>query len=201
MFRKKNDKKNNDKEISEDSSDEEVVENKITKEKILELQTKDSSGIKYFINSLSFYGKEISLIKHRPNRELYPTGKAQEPLIKISLNSFTKRISQRIKANPSIFKKPKNLLKDDNNPEEKNDKINSDTNNIVNQEAKKASTKNEDLEEINKDLFGDNSLSLKNIVNINSLSRIKILAFIIYIVAILLTIIEFIFSNQFYNDQ
>ena len=198
---KKNDKKNNDKEISEDSSDEEVVENKITKEKILELQTKDSSGIKYFINSLSFYGKEISLIKHRPNRELYPTGKAQEPLIKISLNSFTKRISQRIKANPSIFKKTKNLLKDDNNPEEKNDKINTDTNNIVNQETKKSSTKNEDLEEINKDLFGDNSLSLKNIVNINSLSRIKILAFIIYIVAILLTVIEFIFSNQFYNDQ
>ena len=198
---KKNIKKNNDKEISEDSSEEEVIENKITKEKILELQAKDSSGIKYFINSLSFYGKEISLVKHRPNRELYPTGKAQEPLIKISLNSFSKRISQRIRANPSIFKKAENLIKNGNNSEEKNDKINYDQNNIVNQETKKASAKNEDLEEINKDLFGDNSLSLKNIVNINSLTRIKILDFIIYIVTILLTIIEFIFSNQFYNDQ
>ena len=80
----------------ESSSEEERVEIKITKEKILELQTKDSNGIKYFINTLPFYGKEISLIKHRPNRDKYPSGKAQEPLIRISINDFNKRITLKI---------------------------------------------------------------------------------------------------------
>ncbi len=32
----------------------------LTKDKILELQTRDSSGIKDFINLLPFYGNEIS---------------------------------------------------------------------------------------------------------------------------------------------
>ena len=197
---KKKEKKEK-KEINEESSDEELQEMKITKEKLLELQTKDSNGIKYFINSLSFYGKEISLIKHRPNREKYPTGKAQEPLIKISLSEFTKRIGQRIKENPLMFKKVKSLIKE-NEPDEKKAKIKLlDQNNNVNQKQTKVEDKTEDIEEINKDLFGDNSLSLKNIVNISSLSRIKILGFIIYIFVIVFAIVEFIFSNQFFGDQ
>ena len=197
--RKKKEKKEK-KEINEESSDEELQEMKITKEKLLELQTKDSNGIKYFINSLSFYGKEISLIKHRPNREKYPTGKAQEPLIKISLSEFTKRIGQRIKENPLMFKKVKSLIKE-NESDEKKVKIKLDQNNNVNQKQTKVEDKTEDIEEINKDLFGDNSLSLKNIVNISSLSRIKILGFIIYIFVIVFAIVEFIFSNQFFGDQ
>ena len=77
--RKKRTRENID--INEISSDEEgKVEIMLTKEKILELQTRDSSGIKSFINLLPFYGNEISLIKHTPNKEKYPAGKAQEPL-------------------------------------------------------------------------------------------------------------------------
>ena len=189
------------KEINEESSNEEIIENKITKEKMLELQTKDSSSIKSFINTLSFYGKEISLIKHRPNRELYPTGKAQEPLIKISLNDFTKRVGLRIKENPNFFKKAKSIMKEDKQEEKNISQKKYEENNILNQEIKQNEDKKEEIEVMNKDLFGENSLSLKNIVNISSISRIKLIDFLIYIIVILLTIVEFILSNNFYEDQ
>ena len=192
------------KEIMEESEEDDINDIKITKEKLLELQTKDSNGIKSFINSLFFYGKEISLIRHRPNREKYPAGKAQEPLIKISLSNFTKRIALKIKENPNFFKKNKSLKQADIIEEKNNSKKieeNDNSNIIVNQDEKMNENKNNDIEEINKDLFGDNTLSLKNIVNVNSLVQIKILGFIIFIIVVLLTIIEFIFANNFYHDQ
>ena len=193
-------KKKDDKEINEESSDNELIETKITKEKLLELQTKDSTGIKYFINSLSFYGKEVSLIKHRPNKEKYPTGKAQEPLIKISINDFTKRINIRLKQNPNMFKKVKINVKDDE-IKEKNNLGKIEINNNINQEIKKNENKNDDIEEINKEILGDNSLSLKNIVNISSLTRIKYLDFLIFAIVIILTVVEFIITNNFLSDQ
>ena len=184
----------------ESSSEEERVEIKITKEKILELQTKDSNGIKYFINTLPFYGKEISLIKHRPNRDKYPSGKAQEPLIRISINDFTKRITLKIKQNPNLFRRIKSFVKKDES-EEKKVTVTFNTNNDIHQDIKNDENTSDDIEKINKDLFGDNILSLKNIVNVDSISRVKILDFLIYIVIITLTIIEFVFRNEFYNDQ
>ena len=81
----------------ENSSNDENIDVVITKDKLLELQGKDSNEIKNFINSLPFYGNEISLIKHRPNREKYPSGKAQEPLIKIDLSKTIKRIDLKLK--------------------------------------------------------------------------------------------------------
>ena len=199
-------KKSAKKDLVQESSSDEAAEIKITKEKMLELQAKDSSGIKNFINSLFFYGSEISLIRHRPNREKYPTGKAQEPLIKISINTFTKRIAEKIKENPNLLKKTKSVIKNDDMVEEQNKIIkldsDKDNNNInLNQESKIAENKNNDIEEINKDLFGDNSLSLKNIVNVNSIMQIKLLDFIIFLIVIIITIIEFIFTNNFYHDQ
>ena len=197
---KKEQRKKDDKEINEESSDDELVETKITKEKLLELQTKDSSGIKNFINSLSFYGKDVSLIKHRPNKEKYPTGKPQEPLIKISISDFTKRINIRLKQNPNLLKKVKINVKDDE-IKEKNNLGKIDINNNINQEIKKNENKNDDIEEINKDILGDNSLSLKNIVNISSLTRIKYLDFLIFVIVIILTILEFDITNSFFTDQ
>ena len=198
---KKKKESQENREINEDSSNDEYIENKITKEKMLELQTKDSIGIKLFINTLSFFGKEISLIRHRPNRELYPTGKAQEPLIKISLNDFTKRIYSRIKDSPFKFKKAKSIAKVDKLEDKNLVEKKYEDNNNMNKEVKKSQDKTEDIVEINKDLFGENTLSLKNIVNINSITRIKLLDFLIYIIIIVLTIIEFILSNNFFKDQ
>ena len=101
---KKRGKKNNILNLKSESSEEGSIQVIITKEKLLELQTNDSKSIKSFINILTFYGNDTSLIKHRPNKEKYSTGKAQEPLIKISLNNFTKRIEARIKENPELLK-------------------------------------------------------------------------------------------------
>ena len=183
-----------------ESSEEEIVEVIITKEKLLELQTKNSVGIKSFINMLPFYGKEISLIKHRPNRELYPVGKAQEPSIKIVLNDFTKRIEQRIKENPNYFKKLKDSQK------EKKSAINIDN---FNQNA--ISNNNELLQEENnsEEIIGDieketsvnSTFSLASIINISSLQTIKYIDFLIYIFTILILIIEFILTYNFFSDH
>jgi hypothetical protein len=92
-------------EVYEEESYEEVIEEfKLTKDKIIELQSRNWKGIEEFIKILPFYGDEISLVKHRPNGEQYSSGKAQEPLIKISLSDFIKRISARLKENPSLYK-------------------------------------------------------------------------------------------------
>ena len=95
-----------------DSEEDDIEEIVITKEKLIELQTKDSIEIKSFINILPFYGSEISSVKHRPNREKYSSGKAQEPLIKISMSNFTKRIDSRFKEKPKLFKRLNNFTSD-----------------------------------------------------------------------------------------
>ena len=109
---KKGKLKSQDSNILEELSEDEKEEVVITKEKIFDLQTKDSNGIKSFINSLPFFGNEISLVKHRPNREQYPAGKAQEPQIKIDANKYTKLIESKLKENPKLYKKIKNFQKE-----------------------------------------------------------------------------------------
>ena len=104
-----NSKNTQDSFIQEDLSEEEKKEIAITKDKILDLQTKDSNGIKSFINILPFFGNEISLIKHRPNKEQYPAGKAQEPQIKIDVSKYTKLIESKLRENPKLYKKIKNI--------------------------------------------------------------------------------------------
>ena len=179
----------------EESSEDEQTQTVITKEKLIELQARDSSGIKSFINILPFYGNDISLIKHRPNREKYPTGKAQEPLIKITLSRFTKRIEIRIKENPNLFKKKQNLQNDvseDNDNTIKNEYL-------LNNEIKQEENKKEDIIlDIDKELAGTNSsVSLANVLDVNSLKIIKYIDFFIYVFTLIILIIEFILSYNF----
>ena len=184
----------------EDSSDNEIVEVKITKEKLFELQTKDSFSIKSFINMLPFYGSEISLIKHRPNKERYPVGKAQEPSIKIVMSNFTKRIEARIKDNPNFYKKLKDARKeakisvnDDNSKKEESG---------VSNEIKKEENKNEGIsEEIDKELSGSSSFSLDNVINIKSLNIIKYIDYLIHIFVLVILVLEFIFTYNFFSDH
>jgi len=62
---------------------------------------------------------------------------------------------------------------------------------------------NEDKEkdEINKDIFGDSSINLSNIFNENSINKIKLVYFIIYIVVILITVVEFVFNYRYINSN
>lgn len=91
---KSNKKKKRKHSVDEESSEDENEKIILTKDKILELQTKDVNGMKNFINILPFYGEDISLVRHRPNKEKYPCGKAQEPLVKINMSEFKKELMQ-----------------------------------------------------------------------------------------------------------
>jgi len=197
---KKSKRKKEELKEKEDSSDNELIEVKITKEKLFELQTKNSSSIKSFINMLPFYGNEISLIKHRPNKERYPVGKAQEPSIKIVINNFTKRIEARIKENPNFYKKLKDARK------EAKISVNEDNlkkeDNSVNNELKKEENKSEGItDEIDKELSGNSSFSLDNVINIKSLIIIKYIDYLIHIFVLVILITEFIFTYNFFSDQ
>ena len=156
----------------ENSSNDENIDVVITKDKLLELQGKDSNEIKNFINSLPFYGNEISLIKHRPNREKYPSGKAQEPLIKIDLSKTIKRIDLKLKENPELYKKFKNIQTENKNSSTKN--INIEVKNNFNSgSVKQNEINNKENDEANRDFMGNNSIYLMNLFNVKSLKIIK----------------------------
>ena len=113
---------NNLEEIAESSDDDKNIKTmELTKEKILELQTKDSKDIEYFINSLPYYGADVSLEKHRPNKERYPIGRGHEAIIKIQIGQFIKKIEKRINSNPELYKKIKGGKEDDSQLKKEND--------------------------------------------------------------------------------
>ena len=185
--------------IEEESSGDENAQMILTKEKILELQTKDSLGIKTFINLLPFYGNEIGLIKHRPNREKYPAGKAQEPLIKIDVSNFTRRIDSKLKENPEFYKKFKNS-------QTENRGVSQNENKKLNLDYISSSSNNDEInkkrnEEINKDFIGNTSSSLMNFFNIKSTKTIKYIDFFIYFFIITISTISLIVCYNNLNDN
>ena len=190
--KKRKTKKKTNKLVAEDSSDEEVVKVLLTKEKILELQTKDSNGLKAFINILPFYGNEISLIKHRPNKEKYPAGKAQEPLIKIDVSNFTRRIDLKLRENPEFYRKFKNMQTEiKQNYKKENNLINTS---FISSNTNINEIVNKNNEEMNKEFMGNTSTSLMNIFDVKSTKIIKYIDFLIYFTIITILTIEFILS-------
>ena len=196
--KKKRKKKKENKIEEESSSNDEKIEFILTKDKILELQTKDSFGIKAFINLLPFYGNEINLIKHRPNKERYTVGKAQEPSIKIDVNKFTKRLDAKLKENPEIYKKIKNI-KTENRRRESNE------NNILNSNlipsVSVSNEINENKEDMERDLIGNASTSLMNIFDARSTKNIKYFDFFIYVFIMSTSTLEFILSYIYLKNN
>ena len=187
--------------IQEDLSEEEKKEIAITKDKILDLQTKDSNGIKSFINILPFFGNEISLIKHRPNKEQYPAGKAQEPQIKIDVSKYTKLIESKLRENPKLYKKIKNIQKGQKlNKDEENLEIKQD---FINEEIKEEEDKNVGIGNINinRDLTANGNVSLINVINISSIHTIKIIDFFIYFFVITIITVHFILTYNYFQKN
>ena len=182
-----------------DEYSEEETKYILTKDKILELQGKYSREIKTFINILDFYGNDISLVRHRPNKEQYPCGIAQEPLIKINLSNFTKRIETNLKENPKFLKRISKKQAQNEKVEEKNEKneikINQISTNKQNENDKK------EMEETNTNFIKDSSLSLMNIFNVKSIKTIKYIDFFIYIFIISIIVIEFILNYSFLTEN
>ena len=178
----------------EDKESKDDTKNALTKEKILEYQGKSSNEINAFINSLKYYGSDVSLEKHRPNKEKYPAGKISEPNIKISISSFVKRIEEKLKAHPELRKNIKHgrdpsqpaqatPANNQNEPE-----ISSIPSSIT---ASTASSFNSDNNASSNDVNADVSLSLNHIFNEKSVTYIKIAAFIMFFLITAFISIEF----------
>ena len=182
------------------SSNDENIDVVITKDKLLELQGKDSNEIKNFINSLPFYGNEISLVKHRPNREKYSSGKAQEPLIKIDLSKTIKRIDLKLRENPELYKKFKNIQTENKNSSTKNINIEI-KNNFNSSTVKQNEINNKENEEANRDFMGNNSIYLMNLFNVKSLKIIKYVDYLIYCFINIIMIIEFVITCISLNNH
>ena len=179
--RKRND--NNLDDIQESSEEEKKIDIILNKEKILELQTKELKDIENFINLLPYYGSDVSLEKHRPNKERYPVGRGHEPLIKIDLGHFTKKIENRIRANPDMMKRFR--VSKDNEGNAQNNNINSGESKTDN--------------DYNHEFSSDTSTSLANIFNSKSVLYIKITSAIMFLLILIILSLEFIFT--FLNMQ
>ena len=179
-------------ELFNESSDEEAKKEEITlsKDKILELQGMDSNYIKNFIFSLPFNGSDVSLEKHRPNKEKYLAGKTTEPHIKIELSHFIKRMEEKIKSDPHLLKKLKNAsLKGSTEINiEPNDYLSSPLS--PTRETKKEELGREilDVSSVLSKLFDDYAIHLFVIVSLH-----------IYIYIIVLSSIEFAFTYRKMN--
>ena len=183
-------KKTKDKEdlndIAEESSggEEKKEEMVITKERLLELQTRDSNGVKNFIFSLPFHGHDVSLERHRPNRERYPVGRPQEPNIKIEIGTFIKKIEEKIKNTPELMKR----LRDGNKEE------NQALANAAGSGAGAEPPQEKTAEELSREFSSDTSSSLANIFKAKSITYIKATSGIIFFVICAFMTIEFILT-------
>ena len=164
---------NND-EIIESSEEEKKITVELTKEKLMELQTKDSKDIENFINQLPYYGADVFLEKHRPNKEKYPMGKGQDSLIIISIAKFNQKIEKKINSNPELKKKFKG--------------------------TKEGETQDKDYKnEANLEFNSDNSNFLANIFKSKSIIYLKLTSLFFFILFLLVITLEFVFN--FLNIQ
>ena len=163
----------NEDEIINSSFEEKNKAIELTKEKLMEMQTKDYKDIENFINQLEYYGSDVFLEKHRPNKEKYPIGKGQEALIKISLDQFIIKVEKKIKSNPELKMKYKGMKE---NESESND------------------IKNNNKNEINPTFSSDISAILANVFKSMIITNIKLFSFIFFLLFLGVIIIEFIFT-------
>ena len=178
----------------ESPDDDKKIEVVLSKEKILELQGQDYSYIKNFIFSLPFYGGDISLEKHRPNREKYSAGKMAEPSIKIEVSKFIKKIEEKILTNPNLFKKLRqSSIKQNNTPNEINIVENEFLNSPVS--PKKENVK----EDLAKDMT-DVSAKLSRLFDNYSINLFAFVSFGLYGLIIIFSILEFVLTYKQMND-
>ena len=185
-----NKKKSTDKEDEINNKEDSDDENKkddlvITKEKILELQQLNASGVKAFIEKLSFFGNDVSLEKHRPTREKYAVGRAEMPNIRIDIKQFEKSIEEKIKNSPELMKR----LREGN----KDDAGNKALANAAGEGADEPQ-KEKTAEELSREFSSDTSSSLANIFNAKSITYIKSVNVIIFLVICAFITIEFVLS-------
>ena len=163
---------NNNNNLIEEDEDGIKKEFILTKEKINEMQGENCSYIKNIIDNLSFYGRDVQLEKHRPNKERFPTGRIQEPKIKILVANFIESLQKNLRL-----------------------KLANNQNNFKNLgEGDSSSFDKKISDHLNREFKSDTSTSLSNIFNGKSILYIKIISLLIIILTIALVFLEFIFT-------
>ncbi len=185
----KKSKYSDEEENEEEKIKEDINSNILSKEIILEYQNRNSQEINEFINSLKYYGADVSLEKHRPNKELYPVGKITEPILKIQISTFIHRIEEKLNAHPELRR---NLYKKISSTTKTN-KVNFENHEIINEKnsiplQKENQNNQNETNEIN---GGDISLSLNHIFNEKSVTYIKFSSVIMFILILGFISIEF----------
>ena len=177
----------------EDNKKKDVI---ISKEKLLELQGSDYLTIKNFIYSLQFHGSDVSLEKHRPSRERYSAGKMTEPLIKIEVSKFLKRIEEKILSNPNLFKK----FRQSSIKTTPNDELSFANDEILNplETPKKDINNNSNKDDLGKDM-SDVSTKLSKLFDYYAINLFAIVSFGLYFLIIAFSIIEFVATYQQMN--
>ena len=165
---------NIDEVIESSEEDNKKITVELTKAKIIELQTKDAKDIENFINQLPYYGTDVFLEKHRPNREKYSLGKGQDALIKISIGKFIKHVESRLIERQELKRKYKGTEEDD----------------IENKYYKS---------NVNLEFSSDKSNFLSNIFKSKSIIYLKITSLIFFLIFIFIITLEFI--NTYLNVQ
>ena len=165
----------------EENKKEEVV---LSKEKILELQGMDSNYIKNYIFSLPFNGSDVSLEKHRPNKEKYSAGKITEPHIKIEVSHFVKRMEEKMLSDPYLLKKLRNSsLKSDSFTD-----INTDSNDYLS--APLSPKKENNKEELGREI-SDVSSVLSKLFDDYAIHLFIVMSLLLYGYIVLLSSLEF----------
>ena len=178
---------------NEDASSENSDKNKnvLTKEKLIELQVHNYSDIKAFIASLPIYGKDVNLERFRPNGDKYSVGKIPESLIKINMSIFCKNMEKKFHLEQNLRRPKKNINLDNNNKTHIDSPKSSSTNNYLFSSKgaisdSKQESYNIEVEEFNRGLTSDSSLTLSNFFKGNSVKYIRIFGRIFFFLTFLL---------------
>ena len=182
----------------ESSSEEEEPLKEISKEIINKMQTRSTNEIQEYIFSLAFYGKNISLEKHRPNKERYPTGMSAEPIIKINLMEFKLRVQDKLKKMQKTYQKRTSLLVSNNSESEtSNNQISEDENTNDKNDFNTPDIKKEKQKE--EEISIDPNIYLNQYVGTKSIKRIQILSIYMFVSIIIILILEFLITLTHIN--
>ena len=198
-FSSKINKKVNIIENSSDNEEEEENEKEeLSNDIINKMQAKNSSDIQNLIYNLRFYGKKISLEKHRPNKEKYSVGYSSESLIKINLTLFKKRIDDKIKLLKQSKQTPNEMKTSDDNNTEDNQKKNS-SNNITKKNLNNSIIKSVNIDESKEELVNDANTFIDKYISNKSVKHISYLSYYMFLSYMILVIFEFILTFSFIN--
>ena len=150
------------------------------------------------------YASDVGLERFRPNGEKYSASKMTEPLLKIQVSKFCKRMNEKYKIDQMIKKKKNKIENNDNNNAPINSPKSSGTdNNLLSTSTTDSSSSNINMdpqkEEMNKGISSDSSSALSNVFTSYSVKYMGLLMLVNFSLFIILVTLEFIVKYRHIN--